>query len=318
MKALENLTSAITYAAGHTKTFCKQNSAEILLIGGTIGVVAGTVMACKATLKAETIMENYKMKKCEIEMCLADPEIDEKIYNETAAKEDLKNLTIQTAVKMIKCYAPAVILETFSIGTIFASNHIMQQRNAALAASCAAVEAAYKKYREKVVEKYGKEVDDEFYYGTKTETKKITTTDPETGEKTKTTESKTYLQEEYGCSPYAVLFDSSAIEFYQDDATNMFMLKNREKEATVRLRANGMLTLNDVYEMIGVKPTDIGLTHGWIFEKDNPDGDNEVKFDLRHVYVKDPYSEREERAILIDFNCDGFVYGRVAGTKKAH
>ena len=112
--------------------------------------------------------------------------------------------------------------------------------------------------------------------------------------------------------------DARHIEFYQDDATNMFMLKNREKEATVRLRANGMLTLNDVYEMIGVKPTDIGLTHGWIFEKDNPDGDNEVKFDMRHVYVKDPYSDREERAILIDFNCDGFVYGRVAGSKKAH
>ena len=315
MKVLNNLTSTITYVVGHTKTFCSRNSAEILLIGGAIGVVTGTVMACKATLKADSVMDEYKTKKEKIGTCLENPEID---YDEITAKEDLKNLTIQTAVKMIKCYAPAVILESFSIGTIFASNHIMQQRNAALAASCAAVEAAYKKYREKVVEKYGKEVDDEFYYGTKTENKKITTTDPETGEKTKTTESKTYLQEEYGCSPYAVLFDSSAIEFYQDDATNMFMLKNREKEATVRLRANGMLTLNDVYEMIGVKPTDIGLTHGWIFEKDNPDGDNEVKFDMRHVYVKDLYSDREERAILIDFNCDGFVYGRVAGSKKAH
>ena len=315
MKVLNNLTSTITYAVGHTKTFFSRNSAEILLIGGAIGVVTGTVMACKATLKADSVMDEYKEKKEKIGTCLENPEID---YDEITAKEDLKNLTIQTAVKMIKCYAPAVILESFSIGTIFASNHIMQQRNAALAASCAAVEAAYKKYREKVVEKYGKEVDDEFYYGTKTENKKITTTDPETGEKTKTTESKTYLQEEYGCSPYAVLFDSSAIEFYQDDATNMFMLKNREKEATVRLRANGMLTLNDVYEMIGVKPTDIGLTHGWIFEKDNPDGDNEVKFDMRRVYVKDPYSDREERAILIDFNCDGFVYGRVAGSKKAH
>ena len=315
MKVLNNLTSTITYAVGHTKTFFSRNSAEILLIGGAIGVVTGTVMACKATLKADSVMDEYKTKKEKIGTCLENPEID---YDEITAKEDLKNLTIQTAVKMIKCYTPAVILESFSIGTIFASNHIMQQRNAALAASCAAVEAAYKKYREKVVEKYGKEVDDELYYGTKTENKKITTTDPETGEKTKTTESKTYLQEEYGCSPYAVLFDSSAIEFYQDDATNMFMLKNREKEATVRLRANGMLTLNDVYEMIGVKPTDIGLTHGWIFEKDNPDGDNEVKFDMRHVYVKDPYSDREERAILIDFNCDGFVYGRVAGSKKAH
>ena len=315
MKVLNNLTSTITYAVGHAKTFCSRYSAEILLIGGAIGVVTGTIMACKATLKADSVMDEYKTKKEKIGTCLENPEID---YDEITAKEDLKNLTIQTAVKMIKCYAPAVILESFSIGTIFASNHIMQQRNAALAASCAAVEAAYKKYREKVVEKYGKEVDDEFYYGTKTENKKITTTDPETGEKTKTTESKTYLQEEYGCSPYAVLFDSSAIEFYQDDATNMFMLKNREKEATVRLRANGMLTLNDVYEMIGVKPTDIGLTHGWIFEKDNPDGDNEVKFDMRHVYVKDPYSDREERAILIDFNCDGFVYGRVAGSKKAH
>ena len=168
MKVLNNLTSTITYAVGHTKTFFSRNSAEILLIGGAIGVVTGTVMACKATLKADSVMDEYKAKKEKIGTCLENPEID---YDEITAKEDLKNLTIQTAVKMIKCYAPAVILESFSIGTIFASNHIMQQRNAALAASCAAVEAAYKKYREKVVEKYGKEVDDELYYGTKTENK---------------------------------------------------------------------------------------------------------------------------------------------------
>ena len=42
MKVLNNLTSTITYAVGHTKTFCSRNSSEILLIGGAIGVVTGS------------------------------------------------------------------------------------------------------------------------------------------------------------------------------------------------------------------------------------------------------------------------------------
>lgn len=309
MKALNTLTDSINLMIGHSKTFAKQNSAEILLVGGAIGVVAGTVMACKATLKVDDILDHHKEEKEKILTVSVDEAYPE--YTEADAKNDLKNLTIKTAVSCIKCYAPAVLLEAFSISTIFASNHIMRQRNAALAASCATIEAAYKKYRERVVEKYGKEVDEELYYGLTTEKKKVTKIDPETGEKTKEIETKTTLQQQFACSPYAQIFDERALEFYQDDGSNMFMLKQREKEATVRLRASGVLSLNEVYDMIGLPATDIGLTHGWIFEKNNPDGDNEVHFDLRHVYIPNEITGEEERVILIDFNCDGYIYGRI-------
>lgn len=314
MKTLNALSNSITMMIGHTKTFTKQNSAELLLVGGAIGVVAGTVMACKATLKVNDILDDHKAEKEKILTVSADESYPE--YTEEIAKNDLKNLTIKTVVSCIACYAPAVLLEAFSIGTIFASNHIMRQRNAALAASCATIEAAYKKYRERVVDRYGKDVDEELYYGLTTEKKKVTKTDPKTGEKVKEVETKTTLQQQFACSPYAQIFDERALEFYQDDGTNMFMLKQREKEATIRLRASGVLSLNEVYDMIGLPATDIGLTHGWIYEKDNPDGDNEVQFDLRHVYITNEYTGEEERVILIDFNCDGYIYGRINHGRK--
>lgn len=314
MKALNTLSNSITMMIGRTKTFTKQNSAELLLVGGAIGVVTGTVMACKATLKVNDILDSHKEEKEKILTVSADESYPE--YTENDAKNDLKTLTIKTAVSCIACYAPAVLLEAFSIGTIFASNHIMRQRNAALAASCATIEAAYKKYRERVVERFGKDVDEELYYGLTTEKKKVTKVDSETGEKTKEIETKTTLQQQFACSPYAQIFDERALEFYQDDGSNMFMLKQREKEASVRLKASGVLSLNEVYDMIGLPATDIGLTHGWIYEKDNPDGDNEVQFDLRHVYIKDEITGEEERVILIDFNCDGYIYGRINHGRK--
>lgn len=314
MKALNTLSNSITIMIGRTKTFTKQNSAELLLVGGAIGVVAGTVMACRATLKVNDILDAHKAEKEKILRVSADEYYPE--YTEENAKTDLKNLTIKTAVSCIACYAPAVLLEAFSIGTIFASNRIMRQRNAALAASCATIEAAYKKYRERVVERFGKDVDEELYYGLTTEKKKVTKTDPETGEKVKEVETKTTLQQQFACSPYAQIFDERALEFYQDDGTNLFMLKQREKEATVRLRASGVLSLNEVYDMIGLPATDIGLTHGWIYERDNQDGDNEVQFDLRHVYITNEITGEEERVILIDFNCDGYIYGRINHGRK--
>lgn len=53
----------------------------------------------------------------------------------------------QTALKVAKVYAPAIILGGLSITAILTSNNILRKRNIALAAAYTAVDKSFKEYR---------------------------------------------------------------------------------------------------------------------------------------------------------------------------
>ena len=59
----------------------KKYSPEILLAAGTVGVVTSTVMACRATLKVEDIVDDAKQKIETIHRVVSDPTMTEK-YSE--------------------------------------------------------------------------------------------------------------------------------------------------------------------------------------------------------------------------------------------
>lgn len=77
--------------ANLTRTFnrtglkLKKHSPEILLAAGIVGVVASGVMACKATLKVEEIIDDAKDKIDTIHEVSADPTMAEK-YSEEDSK----------------------------------------------------------------------------------------------------------------------------------------------------------------------------------------------------------------------------------------
>lgn len=86
---------------------------------------------------------------------------------------------------MAKLYAPSVALGTLSIVSMVASNQILRKRNVALAAAYATVDKTLKEYRERVVERFGQEVDNELRYNIKAKKLEETVTDPETGKEKK-------------------------------------------------------------------------------------------------------------------------------------
>lgn len=320
MKALGTAVNSITTAVGHTKAWAKMNSPEIMLFAGLAAGVGALITTQRATLKVDAVKKTVDDKKMKIAQQVCDyeehPDEYEEPYTNEIAVNDMKLLKAKAAVEYVKLYAGPVILEAVSIGLILGSHHVMKQRQAALAASCAAIAKAYQTYRQNVINKYGEDVDKEMLYGI--ETKKITKTekDPETGEKVKTTEEQEIIRN-FGGSPYARLFTrANSTEWFNDNPTNEFLLVQREKEADTRLKCEGILTLNDVYRMIGLKPTDIGLTHGWRYRFKGEEGyaehDNSVKFITKWVMVPNEETGVEERTLLIDFNCDGCIYGEVS------
>ena len=320
MKLLDTAVNSLSTVLGHTKTWTKINSPEIMLFAGIGAGIGALVMTQKATLKVDNVKKAHNEKKEKILVTSSrydeNPEDFEEPYTKDIAAQDLMILKRKTAVEYVKLYAAPVILEAVSISLILGSHHIMKQRQAALAASCAAIAKAYQTYRQNVIEKYGEEVDQEMLYGSEKKTIKKTETDPETGEKKKVTEEQEIIRN-FGGSPYARLFTrENSTEWFNDNPQNEFMLAQREKEADTRLKCEGILTLNDVYRMIGLKPTDIGLTHGWRYrsQKDPDYGkfDNNVTFLTKWVMVPNEYTGEDERTLLIDFNCDGCIYGEVS------
>lgn len=320
MKALDTAVTSLSTVVGHTKAWTKMNSPEIMLFAGIGAGIGALIMTQRATLKVETVKSKEGATKQKIAektaMYEEDPESLDRPYTRDDAANDMVLLKSKTTLEYIKLYAGPAILEAVSIGLILGSHHIMKQRQAALAASCAAIAKAYQTYRQNVINKYGEEVDQEMLYGSEKKTVKKTETDPETGEKKKVTEEQEIIRN-FGGSPYARLFTKeNSTEWFNDNPQNEFMLAQREKEADTRLKCEGILTLNDVYRMIGLKPTDIGLTHGWKYrsQKDPEYGkyDNNVTFLTKWVMIPNEETGENERVLLIDFNCDGCIYGEVS------
>lgn len=287
----------------------QKHSPEILIGVGVVGVVTSAVMACKATLKVNDILEEAKEKVDCIHEVAKKEEMAEK-YTEQDMKKDLTTVYIQTGVKLTKLYAPSVILGSLSVASIIASNNISRTRNAALAAAYKTIDNSYKGYRERVAERFGEEVEREIKHNIKAVEVEETEVDKKGKEKKV---KKTYKVTGYdGISEHARFFDESCPDFSKDPEYNKMFLKAQERYANDLLRVNGHLFLNDVYKMLGMQPSKAGQVMGWIYDGDskNPVFNNYVDFGIEDVYkeANRRFVNGHERAVLLDFNIDGNVW----------
>ena len=162
----------------------KKHSPEILVVAGVVGTVASAVMACHATTKLDSVLEKSKKDIDAIHKCAENEELAAE-YSKDDAKKDLTIVYVQAGVKVAKLYAPAVALGTLSIASIVASHNILKKRNVALAAAYATVDKTFKEYRNRVVERFGAEVDKELRYNIKAKKFEETVTDPDSGKEKK-------------------------------------------------------------------------------------------------------------------------------------
>jgi hypothetical protein len=289
-------------------------SPEILVVAGVIGTVTSAVMACKATTKLSTILEETKNTVDKIHEYSKDPNLIEKHdveYTPEDAKKDLALTYAQTGIKIVKLYAPSVILGALSIGCMIKSNDILRKRNIALAAAYATINQGFKEYRNRVIERFGKELDHELKHNIKVETIEKTVVDEKGKEKTVKEEIMIAGNpNEY--SEYARFFDESSPCWEKNSEYNLMFLKAQQSYANDKLKAKGRLFLNEVYSMLGIPETKAGQIVGWVYDPDNPnhDGDNYVDFGIYNIYREKArdFVNGYEKAILLDFNVDGDVW----------
>lgn len=301
--------SGVTRAFHNVGFQLKKHSPEILLVAGTIGTVASAVMACKATLKVNATLEQPKKNIAKIHEATEKgiTEAGEE-YSIEDSKKDLTIVYAQTGLELVKLYGPAVVLGVASIGCIFASNNIIHKRNVALAAAYATVDNGFKEYRNRVVERFGKELDRELKYNIKAQEveEKVVNEDGSESTVKKTVEVANVKLE----SDYARFFDEYCTGWEKDSEYNLMFLKRQQDYANDLLQAKGHLFLNEVYDMLGIPRTKAGQVVGWVYDKNNEIGDNYVDFgiyDVRNPDKRDFVNGRE-RSILLDFNVDGNIW----------
>lgn len=291
----------------------KKHSPEILIVAGAIGTVATTVLACRSTLK---VNEGVKKAKEDINDIHEAEETgvtnSGESYTPEDAKKDLTIVYAQTGMQIAKEFAPVVLLGGLSLFAILSSHRILRTRNLALAAAYATVDGAFKEYKDRVAERFGEELDRELRYNLKSKEIEETVTN-EDGTESTAKKTITVAEEPLLGSPYAVIYDDGCKGWTKDPELNKFFLFEVQAHANDKLKANGYLLLNDLYEMLGVPKTKAGHTVGWIYDEKHPNGDNYVDLGLFDIHNerKRAFINGYERNIIIDPNVDGDIYNLI-------
>lgn len=302
MNKFEVIKANVVKVAGRGILITKKYSPEILTGVGVVGIVASTVMACKATLKVDEVLDDAQKKIEKIKY--AEETIDKKDYSEQDYKKDLVIAYTQSGIGFVKLYGPSVTLGVASIACILGAHNIMRKRNVALIAAYKAVEGSFKDYRQRVVEEFGADKDRQFKYGIKNEE----VTETEIGEDGKKHKVKSVVEsvdvDHY--SEYAKFFDEASPEWKKDSEMNLFFLKCQQNYVNDLLHARGHVFLNEVYDALGIPRTRAGAVVGWVMGN----GDDNIDFgiyELNNERARD-FVNGYERSILLDFNVDGVIY----------
>lgn len=288
----------------------KKNSPHIFFVAGVVGTVASTVLACRATLKLSATLDDIKEDIATVkdmhggvnsEQMIFVGSGEEKpkrfIYSAEEWYKDEIYIYSKASLKIVKLYAPSVIIGIASIGALTGSHIQLVRRNTALMAAYAAIQQAFEEYRERVRYQYGEERELDIYHGATTEA--IVNSE---GDKI---DRKIVDPNQF--SMYARFFDEYSHNWQKDPEINRIFVQCQQNYANHLLRARGHVFLNEVYDMLGIDRSSAGQVVGWVI---NGEGDNYVSFGMFDAY-NSAFLSGAERSILLDFNVDGVVYDKI-------
>ena len=307
---MNNIVKSATNALSKTKFQLQKHQPEIMVIGGVIGGVVAAVMACKATTKASEVLAESKDRLDQINTVANDADVTDEVYSEEDHKKDLAIVYTQTAVGLVKTYAPAVILGGLSIASILGGHNILQKRNMALAAAYATLNTTFKDYHDRVVDRFGKDVEYQIRHNLKAEEITEKVEDPETGKKTKVKKTVLTRGDDEHERGYARLFDAACDNWNNDANLNRSFLSGMQSYFNDKLQAVGYVFLSDVYKQLGYRITQESRVVGWTLDGD---GDGYIDFGFDQ---DDMFMNGYNKDVWIDPNVDGPILDTFEASDK--
>jgi hypothetical protein len=297
---IKSISNAVTSKLGRQGLKLQKSSPTPMFAGGVVGILATVVLASRATLKVEGVLDEHDAKLAKVEKAI-------EINAEYAANDSGRDRALvyaQTAGQMLKLYGPAVLVGAASIGLLTGSHVTLQRRNAGLIAAYTAIEQGFKEYRARVTAELGEDKDREFRYGT---------AEKEIYSETKKGEPKVDItkvaSDMAGSSIYARWFDVENENWNPVPEKSLYFLKMHQIRLNNLLDARGHVFLNEVYDRLGMPRTPEGQAVGWL--KNSPRGDGYIDFgiwDDDQVDKTLDFVHGLKDKILVDFNVDGPIY----------
>jgi hypothetical protein len=300
-----SIVSKATFVAKRGLLVAQKYSPEILTGAGIVSLLASGVLASKATLKLEDTVERAADRIHIVNELknVSDNAEGSGSMTEMKYRREMTKVVFYNSGQFIKLYGPSLTLAAAGTVSILAGHRILHKRNVALVAAYKGLEESFKRYRARVVEELGLDKDFEFSHGVT----EVEVTDEETG--VVSTETRF---DEFGCSPYAKLFERGNPNWQGAGPNyNLMFLRGVQNMSTDRLRANGHLFLNDVYKSLGLPDTPEGAVTGWVYGTGN--GDDFVDFGIDDDNLKRAHKllEGTPNSFLLDFNVDGVMWDKI-------
>lgn len=218
-----------------SQLFLRKHGSTILTCIGGVGLIATTITAAKATPKAIKLIEQ-------------------------AEKEKREELTKFEKFKMAAPeYVPTAILGVSTLVCIFGANSLNKKQQAALVSAYTLVDTSYKRYKNKLVELYGKESHDKIVEELAIEKAEDININADTlGSNTSLTVDG---------------FEGDTMLFYEEYSGRYFeSTVERVMAAEYHLNRNfvlrGYAILNEFYIFLGLEPTDYGSEVAWCVEEE--------------------------------------------------
>ena len=287
-------------AIGAVQLALKAHAPTIMVTGGVVAMGAGSVVACKKTLRIDEVLEEHTTKLERIE---EGKSLELASYTPDDARNDRIKVYTRAGWDMTKLYAVPGVLFIGGATLVFAGHRLMLKRNATLAIAFTAVAEAFEKYRERVRLEKGSEFDQAMMNGYVT--KEVI--DEEGNVKTIGTRD----WDDPNHDPYNRVFEQGATHLWEPDlGINKMLISSQERFAQQLLIQRGHLYLSEVYKSLGFAENDISRVVGWKVTR-LPDGSRDipvVSFGLDKPHPDD-WKYNKEHAIYLDFNCHGLIVG---------
>jgi len=298
---IDNLKRVATQGLGRGTLLAKKFSPEVLTVAGVVGLVTAGVLASRATLKLETTVDKaqLRLQEAKAKAEVVNPETNQREHTDGELRKYMAKAHTANVLDVVKLYTPAATLALTSTVFIIGAQGIMRKRNVAIVAAYKATEEAFAEYRKRVSEELGEDKERDIRLGIREEevdidgvTKVVTHIDPNAQ------------------SQYARIFDESNPNWQRQAEYNLLFVKGVQNMMNDLLIARGHVTLNDVYDALGIPRSQAGHVVGWIISKD---GDNYIDFNIYDFSneAKRRFVNGDERSIWLDFNVDGVIYDKI-------
>lgn len=232
--------------------FASKNSPYILSGVGASAITVGTVLVVKKAKKSNETVDKKVLDRIE---CARQDAADEKEKRKLVTKAYMRSAWDYT-----RYYAAPVLLIGGGMSCMFSATLIQTKRLKAMSAAYTALAAAFNEYRDRVKLAVGEDKEKDIFEGVKRDDKgNIISTDPI---------DKKYLE---NTQMFSRLFgDGNSVYWSKKTSLCVQTLKAAEGNLNQLLRFQGFVTLNDVWQELGMRKSEEGMYLGWRWKYGDP------------------------------------------------